>query len=329
MEISRLPERRLRFLRAQLQLVFQDPMGSLDPRMRVRDIIAEPLVAQGHRDNIGRVHELLDAVGLQPEAADRFPHQFSGGQRQRISIARALAPDPRILVADEPVSALDVSVQAALLNLLLEVQQEYGTINAVYTFLQDQLGVRWFWPGELGEDVAQKATIAFEPFTYRHHPQIRSRGGVFNFSSLGNKGYGRAHDWCRLQRLQLDSMQMGGGHGFGDWWDRYHEKYPEIFALQPDGTRSGFPNPHNAKLCESNPKVWELWLENVAEQLEKDPNPTVFNASENLALKSSTRAGLSTGMRLPNIWLRVMRRFMSFFGRFICTHGCAVSSVFH
>ena len=104
---------------------------------------------------------------------------------------------------------------------------------------------------------------------------------MFNFSSLGNKGYGRAHDWCRLQRLQLDSMQMGGGHGFGDWWDRYHEKYPEIFALQPDGTRSGFPNPHNAKLCESNPKVWELWLENVAEQLEKDPNLTVFNASPN------------------------------------------------
>ncbi len=160
-------------------------------------------------------------------------------------------------------------------------QLEYGTVNAVYTFLQDRLGVRWFWPGELGEDVEKKATIAFEPFTYRHHPQIRSRGGVFNFSSLGNKGYGRAHDWCRLQRLQLDSMQMGGGHGFGDWWDRYHEKYPEIFALQPDGTRSGFPNPHNAKLCESNPKVWELWLENVAEQLEKDPNLTVFNASPN------------------------------------------------
>ncbi len=160
-------------------------------------------------------------------------------------------------------------------------QLEYGTVNAVYTFLQDRLGVRWFWPGELGEDVEKKATIAFEPFTYRHHPQIRSRGGVFNFSSLGNKGYGRAHDWCRLQRLQLDSMQMGGGHGFGDWRDRYHEKYPEIFALQLDGTRSGFPNPHNAKLCESNPKVWELWLENVAEQLEKDPNLTVFNASPN------------------------------------------------
>ena len=120
-EISRLPERRLGFLRAQLQLVFQDPMGSLDPRMPVADIVAEPLVAQGHRDNAARVRELLEAVGLQPEAAERYPHQFSGGQRQRISIARALAPDPRILVADEPVSALDVSVRAQVLNLIADL----------------------------------------------------------------------------------------------------------------------------------------------------------------------------------------------------------------
>ncbi|PID96760.1 MAG: ABC transporter ATP-binding protein [Actinomycetales bacterium] len=120
-EIARLPERRLGFLRSQLQMVFQDPMGSLDPRMRVGDIIAEPLVAQGHRKNRARVHELLEAVGLRPDAADRFPHQFSGGQRQRISIARALAPEPQILVADEPVSALDVSVRAQVLNLLADL----------------------------------------------------------------------------------------------------------------------------------------------------------------------------------------------------------------
>lgn len=160
-------------------------------------------------------------------------------------------------------------------------QQEYGTVNAVYTFLQDQLGVRWLWPGELGEDIVRRKQITIAAQELRHHPQIRSRGGVFHYSSLGNGGYGKSHDWTLRQRLQLDSLQMSGGHGFGDWWDRYHEKHPGIFALQPDGTRSGFPNPHNAKLCMSNPKVWDLWLEDVAAQLAKDPNLELFNASPN------------------------------------------------
>ena len=125
-EVAGKPERQLGFLRRQLQFVFQDPMGSLDPRMRVRHIVAEPLVAQGHRNPAQRVDELLEAVGLSPSAADRFPHQFSGGQRQRISIARALAPQPSVLVADEPVSALDVSVRAQILNLLLDLAEEFS-----------------------------------------------------------------------------------------------------------------------------------------------------------------------------------------------------------
>jgi peptide/nickel transport system ATP-binding protein len=119
------PARRLGWLRQRLQLVFQDPMSSLDPRMRVRDIIAEPLVAQGKHDNEGRVVELLEAVGMSAGDADRYPHQFSGGQRQRISVARALAPGPDILVADEPVSALDVSVRAQVLNLIDEVVEGF------------------------------------------------------------------------------------------------------------------------------------------------------------------------------------------------------------
>lgn len=113
---------KLAWLREKLQLVFQDPMSSLNPRMRVRDIIAEPLVAQRWQgDRRSRVTDLLERVGLSTTAADRYPHQFSGGQRQRISVARALAPGPDILLADEPVSALDVSVRAQVLNLIDEV----------------------------------------------------------------------------------------------------------------------------------------------------------------------------------------------------------------
>jgi len=137
-DISRLAERRLRFLRERLQMVFQDPMSSLDPRMRVRDIIAEPLVAQGIGGRQERVAELLDAVGLQPDAAGRFPHQFSGGQRQRISIARALAPRPGILVADEPVSALDVSVRAQVLNLIADLVQN---LSLTLVFVSHDLSV--------------------------------------------------------------------------------------------------------------------------------------------------------------------------------------------
>lgn len=137
-EISGLPERSMGFLRERLQLVFQDPMGSLDPRMRVSDIIAEPLAARGDRDTLPRVLELLHAVGLAPEAAYRYPHQFSGGQRQRISIARALAPEPRILVADEPVSALDVSVRAQVLNLLAELVER---LDLTLVFVSHDLSV--------------------------------------------------------------------------------------------------------------------------------------------------------------------------------------------
>ncbi|SCF16909.1 peptide/nickel transport system ATP-binding protein [Micromonospora viridifaciens] len=125
-DITRLPDRSLKFLRRDLQMVFQDPMGSLDPRMTVRDIISEPLVALGHHNPRARVAELLDAVGLPTAAANRYPHQFSGGQRQRISIARALSPQPKVLVADEPVSALDVSVRAQILNLLMDLVDDFS-----------------------------------------------------------------------------------------------------------------------------------------------------------------------------------------------------------
>ncbi|MGW7689794.1 ATP-binding cassette domain-containing protein [Streptomyces asiaticus] len=137
-DITGLRERQLKFVRERLQLVFQDPMSSLDPRMRVGDIVAEPLVAQGLGNRRERVAELLEAVGLRADAANRYPHQFSGGQRQRISIARALAPRPKIIVADEPVSALDVSVRAQVLNLIADLVDE---LSLTLVFVSHDLSV--------------------------------------------------------------------------------------------------------------------------------------------------------------------------------------------
>lgn len=130
--ISGLPDRDLGFLRSRVQLVFQDPRSSLNPRMRVRDIITEPLRSPVIRreisevDRAERLQELMAAVDLPVAMADRYPHEFSGGQRQRIAIARALAPSPDVLIADEPVSALDVSVRAQVLNLLADLVERLG-----------------------------------------------------------------------------------------------------------------------------------------------------------------------------------------------------------
>lgn len=137
-DTTRPSGKELRTLRRQLQMVQQDPMSSLDPRMRVADIIAEPLVAQRQAGRQQRVQDLLEQVGLPKDARSRYPHQFSGGQRQRISIARAIAPRPSVLLADEPVSALDVSVRAQILNLLTDLVQE---LSLTLVFVSHDLSV--------------------------------------------------------------------------------------------------------------------------------------------------------------------------------------------
>ncbi len=131
----------MRAVRRQMQIIFQDPFGSLNPRMSVGQIIQEPLVIHGVGDRIqreARVKELLDVVGLASYHVQRFPHEFSGGQRQRVGIARALALNPKLIVADEPVSALDVSIQSQILNLLEDLQKEF---DLTYLFIAHGLNV--------------------------------------------------------------------------------------------------------------------------------------------------------------------------------------------
>ncbi len=140
-DLAKLSRSELRPLRPQMQMIFQDPYGSLNPRMTLFDIVGEPLLVNGMRnrkERTERVAELLRLVGMRPEYMQRFPHAFSGGQRQRIGIARALALHPRLVVADEPVSALDVSVQAQILNLMLELQNR---LNLTYLFVAHNLSV--------------------------------------------------------------------------------------------------------------------------------------------------------------------------------------------
>jgi oligopeptide transport system ATP-binding protein len=176
-ELGTLSRKQLRQLRREMQLVFQDPYSSLNPRMRVRAIVAEGIeihqLAQG-AEKERRIRELLEMVGLGPEALDRYPHEFSGGQRQRIGIARALAVNPRFLVLDEPVSALDVSIQAQIINLLQDLQDQ---LQLTYFFIAHDLRVV--------EHISQRVAIMYlgkivelarrdDIYSNPHHPYTRA-----------------------------------------------------------------------------------------------------------------------------------------------------------
>jgi len=177
-EITDIPKRRIRGLRRRMQMIFQDPFGSLDPRMKVRDIVGEPIVvhklAASRSDYRDQVAELLEIVGLDASMGDRYPHEFSGGQRQRIGVARALAVKPSFIVCDEPVSALDVSIQAQIINLLEDLQEQFDLTFlfiahdlSVVRHISDEIAVMYL--GEIVE-IASRIDLYRNPL----HPYTRA-----------------------------------------------------------------------------------------------------------------------------------------------------------
>ncbi|WP_245954473.1 ABC transporter ATP-binding protein [Paenibacillus flagellatus] len=193
-DLSTLSKEQLRRKRKHIQMIFQDPFSSLNPRMKVFDLIAEPL--RTHPDENGKsladqVHAILEAVGLPPEYADRYPHQFSGGQRQRIGIGRALAVKPKLIVCDEPVSALDVSIQAQILNLLSVLQKRYGLTYVfiahglpAVAYMSDRIAVMYM--GRVVE-IADKERLLRHPL----HPYTEGLIASIPVSSPERRGEGR------------------------------------------------------------------------------------------------------------------------------------------
>jgi hypothetical protein len=217
-------------------------------------------------------------LGVQPEVKALFPKvDFDFKHPEETLI---LADERHLVLAGRDRWSPSHMEARGRLAMKTGIQQEYGTANAVYSFLQEQLGVRWLWPDE--EDVITRDRLTVAPMELRYHPQIRSRSGMLVKASLGDNKETGEELWSRFQRVQLDSMDMNGGHGFGDWWAKYGEAHPDYFAAAPDGSRrAAKPSTNNTKLCASNPEVWRQWLEDITLKLKADPLLRVINVSPN------------------------------------------------
>jgi oligopeptide/dipeptide ABC transporter ATP-binding protein len=241
-DISRLPQKEMKSLRREMQIVFQDPYGSLNPRMTVGQSVEEglrTLGVRGHGERKRQVEHLLEMVGILPSAADRYPHEFSGGQRQRIGIARALSVEPSLIICDEPVSALDVSIQAQIINLLRDLQARLGLsyllishdLNVV-GYMSDAVAVMYlghimeFAPAEkLFENPLHPYTLALlsaipAPYHEAQSGSMALTGDVpspFN-PPPGCKFQGRCpmvEDRCRTDEVDLSTL--GDGHVVRCW----------------------------------------------------------------------------------------------------------------
>jgi oligopeptide/dipeptide ABC transporter ATP-binding protein len=235
-DLRSLSRRRLRAMRREMQIIFQDPFGSLNPRMTIGSIVAEPLIIHSlvrRTERAQRVAELLEMVGLDPSYRTRYPHEFSGGQRQRVGIARALALSPKLIIADEPVSALDVSVQAQVLNLLVELQERLGLTYlfiahdlAVVQHISDRVAVMYM--GKIVEIApsAELYRLPLHPYTRallasvpvpdpdapRHRAPLEGEAPTVYQSPEGCSFQGRcplARDRCRTEAPAL--VDFGGG----------------------------------------------------------------------------------------------------------------------
>ena len=236
---------------------------------------ARPEVIEGTPESVP-AHAIW--VGYQPILDDLFPAlDFEFEHPEEILIA---ANENHLVIAGRDRGPDEVGEVMGLFDhfkreVVMAPKTEEGTANAVATFLQKHLGVRWLWPGELGEDVPRSRTIAFKPFVYRHHPQIRGR--KFHYNPRGMDA--EIHQWWHdHQRSGPRGSQLRATtHSSSRWWERFHETHPEYFALQSDGTREPRGNPRYVKLCVSNPGVAAQWLDDAEKLLRENPTLEVLS----------------------------------------------------
>ncbi len=218
-------------------------------------------------------------IGLHDEFKSIFPNiktSFTGEEIVICSNSKHLA----IFGNDElQLGFRDVVFQG---RTFPNAQKSYGTINAIYTFLQDDLGVRWFWPGELGEDYPSSKSISIPAKEFRYIPQMTWRSGIIMTSRPGwNKNDAATDLWTQRQRMFYSSDMINGGHPFNDWWEKYNQTHPEIFALNEKGNRQPIIEPRTVKLCVTNENVVNLWLKEVESMLLENPYTNIFSVNEN------------------------------------------------